>query len=155
MTKSVVITGMGVISAMGSGMEPFWEGLKSGSSGIAPLQSIPTDSLKMCIGAQVRNFSPEASFTPSLLPLLDRFSQFALLAAQEAVENAGLDQNLLASAGAVIGTGCGGKETDEETYHRLYLEGKKRAHPLTIPKGMPSAAASQVRNHRCGFGGRH
>jgi nodulation protein E len=144
MTKSVVITGMGVISAMGSGMEPFWEGLKSGSSGIAPLQSIPTDSLKMCIGAQVRNFSPEASFTPSLLPLLDRFSQFALLAAQEAVENAGLDQNLLASAGAVIGTGCGGKETDEETYHRLYLEGKKRAHPLTIPKGMPSAAASQV-----------
>jgi nodulation protein E len=144
MTKSVVITGMGVISAMGSGMEPFWAGLKRGSSGIAPLQSIPTDSLKMCIGAQVRNFSPEASFTPSLLPLLDRFSQFALLAAQEAVDDAGLDQHLLASAGAVIGTGCGGKETDEETYHRLYQEGKKRAHPLTIPKGMPSAAASQV-----------
>jgi len=98
------------------------------------------------MGAVVSNFAPEQHFPADTLPLLDRFSQFAVFAAREAAADAGLDRgdDLLASACAVIGTGCGGKQTDEETYAALYREGRSRAHPLTIPKGMPSAAASMV-----------
>jgi len=78
------------------------------------------------------------------LGLLDRHSQFALIAAREAVADAGLKESDLKPAAAIIGTGCGGKETDEQTYQKLYLDHKTRVHPFTIPRGMPSAAASQV-----------
>ena len=98
------------------------------------------------MGSRVEGFEPEQHFTKDVLPLLDRFSQFAILAAREAVEDAGLAEGseVLAKAASVIGTGCGGKQTDEETYTKLYKEQRTRVHPLTIPKGMPSAAASTV-----------
>jgi len=93
---------------------------------------------------QVQNYAPEAYFQPSRLGLLDRHAQFALIATREAVENAGLKASDLANSAAIIGTGCGGKETDELTYQKLYRDQKSRVHPFTIPRGMPSAAASQV-----------
>ncbi len=144
MSHKVVVTGLGVISALGPDRHHFWSALSSGKSAIADLAGFPAETLKVSIGAQVQNFNPEQHFSNSLLPLLDRYSQFALLAAREAAADAGLDALQLHRSAAVIGTGCGGKETDEETYQRLYREGKRRAHPLTIPRGMPSAAASQV-----------
>jgi len=143
-SHKVVVTGLGVISALGPDRHHFWSALSSGKSAIADLAGFPAETLKVSIGAQVQNFNPEQHFSNSLLPLLDRYSQFALLAAREAAADAGLDALQLHRSAAVIGTGCGGKETDEETYQRLYREGKRRAHPLTIPRGMPSAAASQV-----------
>jgi nodulation protein E len=98
----------------------------------------------MRVGAQVPDYDPARFFSPEELPLLDLFSQFAVIAAREAVADARLEPHQLRAAAAVIGTGCGGKVTDEETYQRLYQQGRTRVHPLTIPKGMPSAAASQV-----------
>lgn len=94
----------------------------------------------------VPDFNPELYFSSEQLPLLDRFSQFAVLAGRSALTDAGLTvaDDVVKRAAAIIGTGCGGKQTDEETYARLYKEQKNRAHPLTIPKGMPSAAASMV-----------
>jgi len=144
MPRSVVITGLGVISALGRNTRDFWSALIKGRSGIRPLSGFPDGALRVSIGAQVGSFDPTEYFPTGQLPLLDRFSQFALLAGREAVEDAGLTADQLSPAAAIIGTGCGGKETDEQTYQRLYREGQKRAHPLTIPKGMPSAAASQV-----------
>ena len=144
MNKRVVITGLGAISALGHTTDQFWDALQQGRSGIRTLSGLPTDRLRIHIGAEVPDYRPEDFFAPRDLPLLDRFSQFALLAAREAVTDSGLDDAAIHDAAAIIGSGCGGKGTDEETYQRLYEQGKSRAHPLTIPKGMPSAAASQV-----------
>jgi nodulation protein E len=144
LNNRVVITGLGAISALGHTTGQFWDALKHGRTGIQSLTCLPTDLLRIHIGAAVPDYRPEDHFAPGDLPLLDRFSQFALLAAREAVTDSGLDDAAMQTAAAIIGTGCGGKGTEEETYQCLYEQGKSRVNPLTLPKGMPSAAASQV-----------
>jgi nodulation protein E len=94
--------------------------------------------------ARVWGYAPEDCFSSDRIAFLDRFSQLALLAAREAFADCALRECDIHQAGLVVGSGCGGKETDEQTYQRLYREGKSRIHPLTIPRGMPSAATSQV-----------
>ena len=145
MPGRVVITGLGCVSGLGIGVAAFWEALCRGDSSIRPLTGI-ADDIKINMGSRLEGFEPEQHFTRDALPLLDRFSQFAILAAREAIEDAGLAAGgeALAQAASVIGTGCGGKQTDEETYAMLYKEQRTRVHPLTIPRGMPSAAASMV-----------
>jgi nodulation protein E len=145
MTRRVVITGLGVISPIGNDKKKFWQSLKLGKSAIGPLDaSIPPTNIS--IGARIAGFDPKIHFAPQDLALLDPVSQFATVAAREAALDARLNGGdlKLSSAAAIIGTGCGGKHTDEETYVSLYQQGRSRVHPLTIPKGMPSAAASAV-----------
>ncbi|WP_456377059.1 beta-ketoacyl-[acyl-carrier-protein] synthase family protein [Thiolapillus sp.] len=144
MRQPVAITGLGCISSLGNSVADNWAALADGSSAIRPLSGFEETDLKVASAAQVQNYSPEAYFQSSRLGLLDRHSQFALVAAREAVEDAGLDPPDLAASAAIIGTGCGGKETDEITYQKLYQEQKPRVHPFTIPRGMPSAASSQI-----------
>jgi nodulation protein E len=148
MPVKVVITGLGCVSGLGVGVTDFWGGLVDGRSAIASLPGID-DDLKIRIGAAVRDYRPEDYFTAEDLPLLDRFSQFAVLAAREALVDAAFAQNrdCVRHAAVIIGTGNGGTQTDEETYTQLYKKGKSRVHPLTIPKGMSSAAASMVSMH--------
>lgn len=144
MTSRVVVTGLGSICGLGTGIADFWAALCKGQTAIRQLTGF--DDVKIKTGARVEKFQPEQHFPKDLLPLLDRFSQFAVLATQEAVDDAGLTgcKDVLKDAAAIIGTGCGGKQTDEETYRKLYKENRSRVHPLTIPKGMTSAAASNV-----------
>lgn len=144
MGNRVVVTGLGSVSALGLTTVQFWSRITAGESGIRELRGFDPGMLRIRVGAQVPEFDSSDLFSAELLPLLDRYSQFALMAAGEALADADLTQQQTGAAAAVIGTGCGGKQTDEQTYHRLYQEGRKRAHPLTIPRGMPSAAASQV-----------
>lgn len=144
MNRPIVITGLGAVSALGPDTGHFWQSLVDGESGINALEGFPESGLKIGMAAQLKQYDPSSHFSSDLLPLLDRYSQLALLASREAVKDAGLDRGQLAGAAAVVGTGCGGKETDEATYDQLYRQGRKRAHPFTIPRGMPSAAASQV-----------
>ncbi len=148
MTRRIVVTGLGAISGPGTTVAGFWSSLSAGRSAIGPLGD-HAKGTKITVGAVVPNFSPEPFFSSEQLTLLDRFSQFAVIAAREALADAGLTvgDDAVTRAAAIIGTGCGGKQTDEETYARLYKEHKDRAHPLTIPKGMPSAAASMVSMH--------
>lgn len=145
MSRRVVVTGLGAVSALGTTVADFWSALSAGRSAIAPLGP-HAQGTKIQVGAMVPDFNPELYFSSDQLPLLDRFSQFAVLAGRAALADAGLapSDDVVRRAAAVIGTGCGGKQTDEETYARLYKDQKNRAHPLTIPKGMPSAAASMV-----------
>ena len=142
--RQVVVTGLGCISALGHDAGQFRGALAQGEGGIRPLEGFDPGAFKVGIAAQVRGFRPEEHFSGSEIPLLDRHVQFALVAAREAVADAGLSAGELKTAAAVVGTGCGGKETDEITYHRLYRENSKRVHPLTIPRGMPCAAAGQI-----------
>lgn len=145
MPETVVITGIGAVSGLGITVDDLWSAIREGRSGIRPLGK-EAEGTRIRIGATLPDFDPQQHFSPAELPLLDRFSQFALLAAREAIKDAGLNplESPISAAAAIIGTGCGGKQTDEETYAHLYKDGKNRAHPLTIPKGMPSAAAASV-----------
>jgi len=146
----VVITGLGCVSALGLGVERFWSGLVTGETGVRPLVwPAGREAVKVAIGAKVWSYEPGDWFPANQIPLLDRFSQFAILAARQAVADGGLGQEAIRSAAVVLGTGCGGKETEEQTYRHLYREGRGRVHPLTIPRGMPSAA-TESGQHRLG-----
>jgi len=148
MTSKIVVTGMGCVSPSGIGVDAFWVSMAAGTTSIQSLQSGECNTW-IKTGAQLREFNPDLFFTAEELVLLDRFSQFAVVAARQALQDAGLGlhSDVLARAAGLVGTGCGGKQTDEETYRKLYKEGRSRVHPLTIPKGMPSAAACMVSQH--------
>ena len=145
MSRRVVITGLGAVSGLGLDASAFWQALKAGQSAIKPIHP-PMDDIRISVGAMVPHFEAENYFSSENLTLLDRFSQLAVIAAQEAVDDAGLGcgEAVISRAAAIIGSGCGGKHTDEATYDQLYKQQRSRVHPLTIPKGMPSAAASMV-----------
>lgn len=148
MNRRVLITGLGAISGLGPDVSTFWKNLKDGHSAIKPLDP-PMEGVKISIASTIPDFDSSKYFSNDELTILDRYSQFAVIAAQEAVRDAGLvcGENELTDAAAIIGSGCGGKHTDEATYDQLYKQQRTRAHPLTIPKGMPSAAASMVSLH--------
>ncbi len=144
----VLITGLGAVSGLGLNAPSFWDALKAGRSAIKPFD-LPIDNIKISRAVTVPDYDENKYFSSDELSILDRFSQLAVIAAKEAVDDAGLvcGEEMLAGAAAIIGSGCGGKHTDEATYDQLYKQKRSRAHPLTIPKGMPSAAASMVSLH--------
>jgi len=138
--RKVVVTGMGAVSAFGLGVPVFWDNLERGVCGIRPLQTLDTSELKFKTGAEFGAFDPAAHLSKDHLLMADRNAQFALLAAREAVEQAGL---ALPPEAAIV-TGCcvGGKHMEDAGYWDVYRERKPRVHPLTIPKVMANAAAS-------------
>ena len=142
----VAITGIGVISALGQNTRAMSTALKSGKSAIGPLTVIPTGELLVKIGAEVSDFDPLAHFDQKRLALLDRCAQFALVAAREAILASGLNFHgeLGARSAAIVGSGVGGMSTLDDNFRRLYAEGAKRFHPITIPKMMISAAVSHI-----------
>lgn len=146
--RDVMITGMGAVSAFGTGAAQLWDALRSGRSGIAALREPLVSQVKVKIAAQVpADFDPAAYIDSRTLPLVDRATQFALVAAAEAIAQSGLDfgdEQLCLRTGVVLGTGAGGETTRDEQSHRLYAEGSTRVHPLTIVRLMSNAAASQI-----------
>jgi len=146
--RRVVITGLGAVSGLGLNVAEFWDALKAGRSAIKPLDP-PIEGVKISLGVTLPDYDPEKYFNTDELSILDRYSQLAVIAAKEAVDDANLvcGEKILCDAAAIIGSGCGGKHTDEATYDQLYKQQRSRVHPLTIPKGMPSAAASMVSFH--------
>lgn len=142
----VVITGLGVFNPAGKNVAGFWDTVRAGRSVIGPLTIIPTDDLHVKIGAEIRDFDPKAHFEARQLALLDRFAQLALLAAREAIADAGVgfDGEPGERTACIIGSGVGGQQTLDESYHRIYAEGRKGVHPFTIPRVMINAACSQV-----------
>ena len=144
--QTVVITGLGAVCALGLGVDPLWKGLTDGRSGIGAIALVPPEKLNIRVGAEVPDYRAEDHFELKQLGLLDRFSQFALLAAREAVEDAGLvfSEQIGRRTGVIIGTGVGGKTTDDEAFEKLYGQGNPRVHPTVIPRLMTSSATSQV-----------
>jgi nodulation protein E len=141
----VVITGLGVISPAGQSIDDFWRAIVAGNSAIRPLKLISTAQLTSKIAGAVADFDPSAHFEEKPLSLLDRFAQFAVVAARQAIAHAGLQgQCALTTAATIIGSAAGGQTTVDEGYKRLYGENATRVHPLTIPRWMLNAATSQV-----------
>ena len=145
--RRVVITGMGAISALGHTAPANWNELREGRSGIAPISNISTDLLLIKIAAEVRSFDPAAHFEHKRLPLLDRVSQFALVAAREAVAQSGLDfraGNFGERTACIVGSGIGGENTHNEQSKRYYGDKNPRVHPLTIVRVMANAPACNI-----------
>src|SRR5690242_1143195 len=147
MNRRVVITGTGAICALGHDAQAVWAGMREGRSAIAPLTGFDDPTLRVRLAAQVRDYDPRKHFEERRLPLLDRVSQFALIAAREAVAQSGLEfreSGTGARTACVIGTGTGGEQTHDECSRRLYGEGNPRLHPLSIVRRIASAPPSQV-----------
>src|SRR5262245_30778187 len=154
MPNRVVVTGLGVISPIGHTAASYWSNLSQGVSGIAEATVIPTDHLAQKVVAEVKDFDPRQYFDDRQITALDRVSQFAVVAAREAIRHANISfaDGLSERTATIIGTGVGGQNTQDESYKRLYQDGAKRLHPLTIPKLMVNAPASQISMY-CGLRG--
>ncbi|QFT92984.1 3-oxoacyl-[acyl-carrier-protein] synthase 2 [Roseovarius sp. THAF9] len=144
--KRVVITGAGTINALGANVPETLQAMREGCSGISELDIRDVDRLAIKIGGQVKGYEPEERFNRQQLALYDRFTQFTLVAAREAIAQAGLkfEGELAARAGVVLGNSGGGMTTLDENYRSVYEEGKNRVHPFVVPKLMNNAAASHV-----------
>jgi len=146
MTRRVAVTGIGVISALGSTRPAFFEALAAGSSGIRPMTLVPEGSVRFPNGAEVPDYRPADYFDERDAAFLDRFAQFAMIAAREAVSDSGIvfDPVLGQSTAIVSGSCVGGKTTEDDGFRGLYEQKNPRVQPLTIPKTMANAGASRI-----------
>ena len=144
--RRVVVTGLGVISALGTGREAHEQGLIEGRCGIAPVTRIDPERLLVKIAAEAKGFDGADFFNRQELSVLDRVSAMALVCAREAVDQAGIefDEALGRRTATVIGTAMGGLHTLDDNYRAVYAEKKNRVHPLIIPRLMGNAPVSQV-----------
>jgi len=144
--KRVVITGAGTVNPLGRDVPSTFAAMREGRCGIGPLDIRDVDRLSVKIGGQVRDYDEAQHFNRQQIALYDRFTQFTLIAAQEAVAQAGIDLHGEDAdrSGVVLGTSGGGLNTQDENYRAVYEEGKNRVHPFIVPKLMNNAAASHV-----------
>ena len=144
--KRVVITGAGTINALAHNVPDTLKAMAEGRCGIGQLVMPDVERLSVQIGAQVQGFEPEKLFNRQQLSLFDRFTQFTLIAAREAIAQSGLSFSgeLAARSGVILGNSGGGMTTLDENYRSVYEEGKNRVHPFVVPKLMNNAAASHV-----------
>lgn len=146
MNKRVVITGLGMITPLGIGVDPTWSGLIAGKSGIGPITSFDATGFETRIAGEIKGFEPEKYMSPKLIKRMDRFVQMAVATAVLAMQDAGLEiaPELQPHVGSIVGCGLGGLATIEK-YHRVLLEkGPKRITPFFIPMLIPNMAPGMV-----------
>lgn len=147
MSRRVVVTGMSVITALGSDVPEFWDRLCAGKSGISRLERFDCSDFKVNFGGEVKDFRPEDHFDPKEAKRLDRFSQFALAGAQKAIKQSGIDFKNVDDpyrCGVIIGSGIGGLNEIEEQHSKLFDRGPTRVSPFMIPKLMVNAASGNI-----------
>lgn len=144
--RRVVVTGIGVVSAVGNNTTEFWNALSSGRSGIGPITKVDTAELRFKNAAEVRGFDATEHFEDKELSWLDTFSHFGIVASREAIADSGIEFNdaLSGRTGVITGSCLGGKETEDKLYFDLYGEKKSRFPPVAIPRAMSNAVASHV-----------
>ena len=144
--KRVVITGAGTINALGHSVADTMTAMAEGRCGIGPLAFRDVGRLSIQIGGQVRGFEAEGRYNRQQMSLYDRFTQFTLAAAAEAIAQSGIifSGEMAAKSGVVLGTAGGGVSTWDDNYRSVYEDGKNRVHPFVVPKLMNNAAASHV-----------
>lgn len=142
--RRVVVTGIGTVNALACDVPGTFQAFREGRSGIGPLDFRDADRLAIRIGAALRDWVPERHFKGNELALLDRVTQYALVAGAEAVAMAGLPKDLGPRGGVILGTAAGGIQTWEDSYRAVYAEGKNRVSPLVVPRLMHNAPASHL-----------
>ena len=144
--RRVVITGLGVFSSTGKDRDSFFENLLQGRSGVRPITQFDASRLSIRIAAEVDGYNPDDYFPVKRQDLLDKFAQFALIAAGEAMKDSGIalrDEERW-RFGVVMGSGMGGAGSYDAGYHNLYAKQATRLHPYTIPRIMHNAATSHI-----------
>src|SRR3954470_3433397 len=144
--RRVAVTGLGVICSVGKKVGPFWDALIAGRSGITDIHSVDTATLRFNRGAEVADFDPAQHFDKSQCDFMDRFAQFAVIAARQAVADAGIElsSDLGARTAVMLGSCVGGQSTQDAGFQELYRANRNRVHPLTIPRTMMNAGASHI-----------
>lgn len=146
MAQRVVVTGLGIVSPLGIGSERFWANLTAGVSGVDRITRFDPEGYTTQIAAEVKDFEPTNYFEKKEARRLDRFTQFALVATQEALADAGLQLEKLNRdrVGVILGTGIGGIETLEEQHRILLDRGPERVSPFFIPMMIANMGAGQI-----------
>ncbi|KGO15106.1 beta-ketoacyl-ACP synthase II [Clostridium botulinum] len=146
MNKRVVITGIGAITPIGNNLEEFWNSIKEEKVGIGNIKSFDTEDYKVKLAAEVKDFNPEEYMDKKEARRLDRFCQFAVAAAQQAVDNSKLDLDEINKEkfGVIVGSGIGGLATIEKEEQKLLEKGPNRVSPLFIPTIISNMAAGNI-----------
>ncbi|MCI9038268.1 MAG: beta-ketoacyl-ACP synthase II [Clostridia bacterium] len=146
MKKRVVITGLGAITPIGKNVEETWEGIKNKKCGIDKITLFDTTEYKTKLDAEVKNYDPLEYFDPKQAKRLDRSSQFAIIAAREAVKDAGItkENTDFDRVGIFVGSGIGGLRTIQEQCETNYEKGNKRVSPMFIPMAIANMPAGNV-----------
>ena len=144
--ERVVVTGVGVISALGSTTEEFRTSLFAGHSGIRPLSLVDPNLFRFTCGAEVRGYDSRHYIDDRTADLMDRFAQFAVVAARAAVADAAIEWTppLLERTAVITGSCLGGQSSEDASFFDLYHKGRPNVHPLTIPRAMANAGACQI-----------
>ncbi|MCK4338065.1 MAG: beta-ketoacyl-ACP synthase II, partial [Candidatus Aminicenantes bacterium] len=142
----VVITGLGAVTPIGTGVKKFWEGLITGRNGIAKVTHFDAADFRSKLAAEVKDFRPGEWIDKKSARRMDRFAQFAIAASAMAVEDSGLNSCSFdkTRAGVIIGSGIGGSQTIEDSYSRLDKKGPKSLDPFLVSKLLVNMAACMV-----------
>ncbi len=144
--RRVAVTGMGAISALGRTAHEFSEALLAGRCGIAPIETCDMSPFRFQNGAEVKQYTHTPYFDDRRADFMDRFAQFAVIAAREAVQSAHVEwtPELRETAAIITGSCVGGQSTEDLGFVEIYKHARNRVHPLTIPKTMANAGASHI-----------
>jgi len=144
--RRVVITGCGIVSPLGSDLNSVWEHVSEARSAVGLLSRLKIGNGNGHVAAEVKDFEPGKHFSAAELSLMDRFAQFAVVAARCARLDSGIEwtDELATGVGVSMGSGYGGAESYDASYRSLYEDKAPRIHPLTIPRLMHNAAASHI-----------
>jgi nodulation protein E len=144
--RRVAITGLGAICALGRTTAEVAESLRQGRPAIGPIESTDVSEIRFQNGAEVRGYCHQPYFDDRRADFIDRFAQFAIIAAREAVAEAGIawTPELRANTAIVTGSCVGGQTSEDTGFREVYKLGHNRVHPLTIPKTMANAGASHI-----------
>ena len=146
MERRVVITGLGALTPIGNSAKDFWEGIKEGKCGIDKITKFDTTTFKVKLAAELKDYDPENYFDKREAKRLDKFSQYAIVAAREAWQDSGLDKETenMERVGIIIGSGIGGIETIEIENRKCVEKGPDRVSPMYIPMGILNMATGNV-----------
>ncbi len=146
MKRRVVITGAGVVSSLGFGLEQFWGSIKEGRNGISEVTRIDVSEMSTKVAAEIKDFDPNLFMDKKEARRMDRYNQFAMAASKMAVENAKLDLDSLNKdkCGVIVGSGIGGLETLEEQHSVLINKGPGRVSPFFIPMMISNMASGRI-----------
>ncbi len=146
MSRRVVVTGLGAITPIGNNVEEFWNGLKEKRVGIGPITYFDTAEYKVKLAAQVKDFEPKKYMDPKAAKRMEQFCQFAVIAAKEALEDAGIDMTSEDPfrVGVSVGSGIGSLQSIEREYKKLLDKGPGRVNPLLVPLMICNMAAGNI-----------
>lgn len=146
MKRRVVVTGMGAVTPLGNDLESFWNGVKEGKLGIDKITRFDTTDYKATLAAEVKDFDPSKYLDVRAARRLELFSQYAVVASMEAMENAGLDMEKEDPfrVGVIVGSGIGSLQVTETAVAKLHEKGPSRVDPLLVPKMIANMAAGNV-----------